>query len=205
MTDHDALFKSLIGEFFLEFLELFFPEIAQDIEPDSIQEKEQELLTDIIGGKTNRVDIIRQVRLKDEATLVLVLVEPQSYDEKEFGERLFRYFIRLYDKYRLPVLPVAVLSYERPKHAAPNSYVVGFRHFSTVIFNYATIQLNRLAWQEFADKGNPVACALMAKMPVAKADRPIVKLTALDRLAGLKAKSGPAAPNIRFYRYLFDT
>ncbi len=138
MIDHDALFKSLIGEFFVEFLELFFPEIAQDIEPASVQEKEQEILTDLVGGKTNRVDIIRQVRLKQEATLVLILVEPQSYDQKEFGERLFRYFIRLYDKYRLPVLPVAVLSYDSPKQAAPNTYVVGFRHFTTLSFNYAT-------------------------------------------------------------------
>jgi len=143
MIDHDALFKTVIAEFFLEFLQLFFPDLAADIDPASIIEKEQELLTDLKGGQTNRIDLIRQVQLNQEPTLVLILVEAQSYDDKEFGERLFRYYTRLYDKYRLPVVPMAVLSYDSPKAKAPNIFKLGVRDFIAVTFNYFTIQLNR--------------------------------------------------------------
>ena len=37
------------------------------------------------------------------------------------------------------------------------------------------IQLNQLAWQDFVDRPNPVASALMAKMRIAPEDRPTVK------------------------------
>ena len=35
MTDHDRLFKELLSTFFVEFLELFLPQVARAIEPDS--------------------------------------------------------------------------------------------------------------------------------------------------------------------------
>lgn len=43
-------------------------------------------------------------------------------------------------------------------------------------FEYAAIQLNRLPWRRFVGHSNPVAIALMAKMKMAPADRPKVKL-----------------------------
>ena len=185
MIDHDALFKAIIREFFLEFLELFFPDLAHDIVPGSIQEKEQELTTDLMGGTTKRVDLIRQVQLNDEPNLILILIEPQSYNEKEFGERLFRYFIRLYEKYRLAVIPIAILSYDKPKKAAANTYKIGTKKFNTVTFNYLTIQLNQLDWQDFVNKSNPIACAFMSKMKMAKGERVDVKLTSLSEMTGL--------------------
>jgi hypothetical protein len=36
MIDHDRLFKELLSTFFVEFLELFLPEVASAIEPDSV-------------------------------------------------------------------------------------------------------------------------------------------------------------------------
>jgi len=185
MIDHDALFKAVIAEFFLEFLQLFFPDLAADLDPASIVEKEQEIMTDIKGGQTNRVDLIREVKVDNEPSLVLILVEPQSYDDKNFSKRLFRYVSRLYDKYDLPVFPVAVLSYASPKAKAPNSFQVGIRNYKTISFNYETIQLNQLDWQEYADKPNPIASAFLAKMPVKKKERVKLKLVALTKLTEL--------------------
>jgi hypothetical protein len=37
MTDHDRLFKELIATFFIEFLELFLPQVASTIERNSIR------------------------------------------------------------------------------------------------------------------------------------------------------------------------
>jgi hypothetical protein len=38
---HDQKFKELISTFFMEFLELFLPELARTIEPDSVIFREQ--------------------------------------------------------------------------------------------------------------------------------------------------------------------
>ncbi len=37
MTDHDQLFKELLSTFFMEFLDLFLPELAKNIDPGSIR------------------------------------------------------------------------------------------------------------------------------------------------------------------------
>ncbi|WP_017652962.1 hypothetical protein [Fortiea contorta] len=37
MIDHDCLFKELISTFFVEFLDLFLPQVASQIDRDSIQ------------------------------------------------------------------------------------------------------------------------------------------------------------------------
>jgi Domain of unknown function (DUF4351) len=53
-------------------------------------------------------------------------------------------------------------------------------------FNFLTIQLNRLDWREFLSQPNPVAAALMAKMEIEPADRPLVKVECLRMIASLK-------------------
>jgi predicted transposase YdaD len=51
MTDHDRLFKELLSTFFMEFLELFIPELARTIEPDSIRFLQQEYFADLTSGE----------------------------------------------------------------------------------------------------------------------------------------------------------
>ena len=48
------------------------------------------------------------------------------------------------------------------------------------------MQLNRLRWRDFVRHKNPVASALMAKMKIAPAERPFVKLECLRLMASLK-------------------
>ena len=47
MIDHDRLFKELISTFFIEFLELFLPRVARDIDRDSVQFLPQEVFNDV--------------------------------------------------------------------------------------------------------------------------------------------------------------
>lgn len=46
LIDHDRLFKELISTFFLEFLELFFPQVLNYIEPESVTFKDKEVFTE---------------------------------------------------------------------------------------------------------------------------------------------------------------
>ncbi len=45
--DHDRLFKELLSTFFLEFLDLFFPEVTSSIEADSLTLLDKEIFTDV--------------------------------------------------------------------------------------------------------------------------------------------------------------
>ena len=185
MIDHDGLYKAVIGEFFLDFLRLFFPQLAERIDPASVKEKEQELINDLPGSQTLRADIVREVQFKGQSSLILILIEPQSYDDKRFGERLYRYFTRLYEKYGLPIIPIAVLSYASPKAVAPRSFSIAIEDFTALTFNYLVVQLNRLHWQDYAERQNPVAAAFMAQMQVGKKERAKAKLAALTQVVDL--------------------
>lgn len=47
MIDHDRLFKELLGTFFAEFVDLFFPDLASLLERDSLVFLEKELFSGV--------------------------------------------------------------------------------------------------------------------------------------------------------------
>ncbi|WP_242051319.1 hypothetical protein [Nostoc spongiaeforme] len=47
MPEHDRLFKELLSTFFIEFLELFLPQLASTIDPNSIRFLPQEYFAPI--------------------------------------------------------------------------------------------------------------------------------------------------------------
>ena len=47
MIDHDRLFKELIETFFLDFVDLFLPDVALYLERDTISFLDKELFTDV--------------------------------------------------------------------------------------------------------------------------------------------------------------
>ena len=50
MIDHDRLFKELLSTFFIEFIELFFPNVMNYLEPDSVTFLDKEVFTDVTKG-----------------------------------------------------------------------------------------------------------------------------------------------------------
>jgi len=50
MIDHDELFKKLLTTFFIEFIELFLPSVAEYLDRDAIAFLPQEYFTDTTTG-----------------------------------------------------------------------------------------------------------------------------------------------------------
>jgi predicted transposase/invertase (TIGR01784 family) len=186
MTDHDRLFKELLSTFFLEFLELFLPQVARSIEPDSVVFLPQEYFADLTAGETKIVDLLAQVRLAGQEVGFLIHLEAQSSSKANFARRMFFYFARLHQKYLQPIYPIVLFSFDEPYREEPNQYSVEFDDLKVMEFNFFPIQLNRLNWRDFLNQRNPVAAALMAKMKIDIADRPRVKVECLRLLATLR-------------------
>jgi predicted transposase/invertase (TIGR01784 family) len=186
MIDHDQLFKELLSTFFLEFLELFFPQIAAAIDPDSVSFLPQEYFADLTVGETKIVDLLAQVRLAGQDVGFLIHLEAQATSRAEFSRRMFFYFSRLHQKYLQRIYPIVVFSFDEPYREEPQQYCVEFDDFKVMEFNFKAIQLNRLNWRDFLNQLNPVAAALMAKMRIDEGDRPRVKVECLRVLATLR-------------------
>jgi hypothetical protein len=52
------LFKELLTTFFVEFLELFFPEVIVYLERNSLEPLDKEIFTDVTAGERYEADFV---------------------------------------------------------------------------------------------------------------------------------------------------
>jgi hypothetical protein len=86
----------------------------------------------------------------------------------------------------LPVYPIVIFSFASPQTPPETEYRIEFPGWTVLSYNFRAIQLNRLHWRDFLKHQNPVACALMAKMKMTKAERKQVKFECLRLMLTLK-------------------
>lgn len=184
--DHDRNFKELISTFFMEFLELFLPALASTIDPNSITFLQQEYFADLIEGEEKIIDLLASVKQSGQDAAFLIHIEAQADSQTNFGRRLFFYFALLHQKHLQPIYPIVIFSFDQPKRAEPDTYTVEFPNRKILEFSFESIQLNRLNWRDYLNRPNPIAAALMAKMRIAKQDRPKVKAECLRLLVTLR-------------------
>ena len=184
--DHDRLFKELLTTFFVEFVEAFLPDVDAYLDRESVEFLDKEVFTDVTQGKRYESDMVVRARFRGRETFFLILVENQSTPQAGFPRRMFVYFARFYEKFDLPIYPVVVYSFDKPRRLQPGAHTVGFPGFVVNRFRFRVIQLNRLRWRDYASRPNPAATALMAKMQIAARDRPKVKVQCLRLIATLK-------------------
>ena len=94
----DQLFKKLITTFFYEFLQLFLPEIAAEIDPENIEFLDKETFSDALSGEVLEADLIAKRKFKGTDKYFLIHIENQANSVSEFPQRMFKYFPRFYEK-----------------------------------------------------------------------------------------------------------
>ncbi|MDF2937538.1 MAG: transposase [Paenibacillaceae bacterium] len=185
MTDHDSLYKELLRTFFKEFMELFYPETAVHIDFNAVEFLSEEVVVDIVGGTKKRLDILVKTRLKHEHAFILVHQEPQAYYQEEFPERMFIYTARLYEKYRLRVLPIAIISHRRHS-TEPDGFGWGLPNLEVLRFRYHRLQLRKLDWEDYVHSDNPVAAALLSSMGYNEEEKVRLKLEFIRMMTRLQ-------------------
>ena len=192
--DHDGIFKVLIKEFFQEFIELFIPDIAQygELESFDFNFKDSETINNIfseVAVDRKRVsDVVAKVKFKQGESYFIVHIESEStaYRKVPLNERMFLYCARLYELLRIPIRPIALLTFDTPKTDQPNSFGFGFPDLEVLDFNYTTIQLNKFSWRDYLNTSSSLAAALMAKMGVKPEEMPQVKIECMRLLGGFR-------------------
>ena len=184
-VDHDRLTKELISKNFPDFMRLFAPQIARDIDWASLELLDKEL-NELIRLKKRSVDLVAKVKYKNVQVFLIIHIEMQSRNQKDFARRMFVYYARLHEKYGLPIYPIVLCTYDKPERPEPDCYRIDFPGRNVLYFGFQVVQLNALDWHKFQKSKNPIACALMAKMKMARGDSPKLKLECLRKLAKLE-------------------
>ncbi len=196
--DHDQLFKELLRVCFVDFLDLFLPEVLDYLDVSSIEFIEQESHSEITARKRRSVDILVKARFRGRMTCFLIHLEAQAQKKGWSPKRMFYYSVIQMHKHDLPVYPIALLTWDTPRERDYGRYMVEFPDRRVIEFNYAVIQLNQLDWRRYLETDNPVAVALMAKMGVELKDRAKVRAACIRSLVGLDLPEKKRQPIMRF-------
>jgi len=163
---HDEALKKLLQTFFAEFIELFFPELSALLDHRHTRFLMQELLVDVVGEEARTLDLLLETRYKALDAYILVHMEPQSYRQKDFHERMFIYFSRLFERHRNQhrlIIPIAIFTADEGAED-PDTFVMGIPDHEIVRFRFLKVELRTLDWRRFIASDNPVAAALLVKM-----------------------------------------
>ncbi|MBU5228204.1 Rpn family recombination-promoting nuclease/putative transposase [Clostridium senegalense] len=170
--DFDAAWKSILEAFETEIVELLFPEIFNKINwnlgTESLDKELQEIQKDIFDRDSSEKiisDKIIKVRLKNkESKILFIHVEVQSYssDHEVFGERMFRYFYRIWDKFRYKqkdkseIVAAAIYTY-KGQRGKDKRYVYKLPEIDNdiLIYNFRTIDIEKMNFEEISED-NPL-------------------------------------------------
>ena len=165
--DYDAAWKTILEAFEVEVVEVLFPEIFDDIDwslgTESLDLELSEIQKEIFDKDSSEKiisDKIIKVRLKDNNSKILFIhVEVQSYssDEDVFGERMFRYFYRIWDRFRYKnkdkseVIAAAIYTYKGNRGKDTRYvYKVPKLDDEVLTYNFRTIDIEKLDFEKIS-------------------------------------------------------
>ena len=186
--DHDQRFKTLIREFFAEFLRLFFADWAARLDLDCVEWLDKEVFSDPPEGKRHELDLVAKVPLRQDSaadfTILLVHVEIESPDRTTaLKPRLPYYYHFLRDKCQLPVLPIVIYLKVGLEGVGTDVCVEKLLDMEVSRFQYLYVGLPGLDAVKYLEGDNALGVALSALMRIPRERIVWLGAEALRRLA----------------------
>ncbi len=111
-----------------------------------------------------RVDLLVKVWLKNgDEKCFLIHIEVQGYRDKHFPQRMFTYFYRLKDYFKVPIATLVILTDSNIKWR-PNFYLEEFAG-TRLKYEYPIFKLADYRDQDFPDMENPWSWVMKAAIP----------------------------------------
>ena len=193
MIDHDQRFKSLIQEFFGEFLQLFFTVWAERLNCSAVEWLDKEVFPDPPEGERRVLDLVAKLPTRQavpgqrpgetEHWLALVHIEIESPDwAKPLRPRMLRSYVHLRDKHQLPVLPIGLFLQVGLDGVGIDVYEEHFWELRPVHFEYLYVGLPALDAIKYVEGENWLGVALAALMKIPKEKAAWLGAEALRRI-----------------------
>jgi len=166
--DFDGPWKSALETYLADFLAFFFPEAHADIDWSRgyvfLDKELQQVAPESEAGR-QLADKLVQVWRRDGADAwVLVHIEVQSQEQREFARRMFTYHYRLFDRYQRQIVSLAVLGDERATWR-PDSFAYALWGCElSPRFPIAKLVDYRAQWASLEGNANPFATVVMAHL-----------------------------------------
>lgn len=166
--DYDSPWKEMLTRYFPAFLAFFYPDIYAAIDWsrgfEFLESELQKIAVRAALGRRLADKLVKVWLLDGHAVWVLIHVEVQGSREKRFGQRMFIYFYRIFDRFAHRIISLAILTDENRKWR-PDEYRLEF--FGTgVRLKFRTVKLLDFAdkWNLLVANPNPFAVVVMAHL-----------------------------------------
>ncbi len=190
---HDQRFKSLIQEFFADFLQLFFAPWAARFDLTNVEWLDKEVLPDPPEGTRHFLDLVAKIRTRESITsdppvssdrwLALIHIEIESSDRTtSIKTRLPRYYVHLRDRFQLPVLPIVIYLKVGLNGIGIDTYEETFWELDALRLRYLYVGLPGLDAVKYVQSENRLGVALSALMRIPPDRVAWLGLEALRRL-----------------------
>lgn len=168
----DALWKSIVTEMLPDFISFFIPELYNIIDfTKKFEFLEQELEKIIKKSKKHRkyTDKLVKVFLKDgKEQWVLIHIELQGYRDKEFSERMFTMFYRIYDSFQKKIAALAIFT-DGEEGYKPSSFEYDYFH-TKIHYEYFSYKILEQKEEELIEMKNPFAMVVLAGLYTLKTE-----------------------------------
>ncbi len=213
------MWKGILEQLFEDFLTFIHPELGDSLDlAKGYEFLNKELIQEFpsSGGKIEQKIVDKLVKLHNKAGhQILLHLEVQEKYSKDFSKRMYAYFNRLYDKYKMSIVAYAILTEANEIRRAG---IFGIKYMGTKLsYQYNTFKLALQDDDYIINHANPFALVvLIAKAPLLKKGSKnrlefdqrllayklrIVKLIAERRLSPYKER---AIMNFLFYYTDFE-
>ncbi len=166
VTDYDSPWKEALARYLPDAFELFFPEAYAAIDwsrpYQSLDKELQQVVRDADLGRRLADTLVQVWRRDGSDAWVLIHIEVQGQPDRDFARRMFVYYYRIFDRYKRPIMSVAILGDEQPDWRP--AHFVRELWGCTVELRYPVVKL--LDWgergEELAASVNPFAVVVRA-------------------------------------------
>ena len=164
MNKDDTLWKGILENICDDFLRFFFEDAEKlfDLERGfQFLDKELEQLfpTEEIEAPKFVDKLVKVFKKTGEEDWILVHIEVQGYDDKDFAKRMFTYFYRILDKYGKPVTAIAIFT-DANKKFHPDVYEYKYLG-SKIIYEFNTYKVIEQDETALIENENPFAIIVL--------------------------------------------
>lgn len=166
--NYDTPWKHMLEDYFEQFMHFFFPTAHAAIDwsrgYEFLDKELQQIVRDAELGQRLVDKLVKVWRIDGDAAWVLIHIEVQSQEESTFPQRMFVYHYRIYDRYGVQVVSLAVLSDERatwrPNRFKTELWGCGLQFYFPIVklLDY------REQWELLEASRNPFATVVMAHL-----------------------------------------
>ncbi|MDZ7896823.1 MAG: hypothetical protein U5N85_02185 [Arcicella sp.] len=171
MKRDDALWKGILEDLADDFMRFFIPNADDLFNLTRFEFLDKELETLFPSDQDEffpkYVDKLIKVFSKTgEENWILVHVEVQGTSGKEFSERMFTYFYRIWDKYKRPITAIAILT-DKNKKFHPTHFEKEFLG-TKIRYDFNSYKVLEANEEELLQSNNPFAMVILTTLTALK-------------------------------------